>query len=361
MHNPVPLTFGQLRALARAAARELTWGLREATRELSAWRRLAETMPAGPIRDDALYALRHKRGHADGAALFSVLPDRRNLRLLQLLVAYETILDFLDNVSERHPEEANGRELHYALSDALDPDVPVADYYRYHPWQDDGGYLVTLVEACRGGVASLPSYARVRDLAILEARRNEVLALNHLEDGRRRDRALMDWARREHPNEQRLEWFELTSLASSTVQVLALLVLASEADLTDEEVARTWAAYWPWMGMISVMLDSYADQEQDAASGDHSYVAHYADEEQMAQRLCQAIAEAAHHALRLPNGTRHTVILGCMVALYLSKDSARGMALLPCTRRLARAGGSLTCLLLPILRAWRLAYSQRSD
>jgi hypothetical protein len=49
-----------------------------------------------------------------------------------------------------------------------------------------------------------------------------------------------------------------------------------------------------------------------------------------------------------------------MVAMYISKESDGA----PATRRsrqdLARAGGSLVCLLVPVLRAWRIAYRQRS-
>jgi hypothetical protein len=54
------------------------------------------------------------------------------------------------------------------------------------------------------------------------------------------------------------------------------------------------------------------------------------------------------------------VIAACMVAMYLSKDSARTPAMRPTTDRLSEAGGSLTRLLLPVLRLWRVAYAQRS-
>jgi hypothetical protein len=55
------------------------------------------------------------------------------------------------------------------------------------------------------------------------------------------------------------------------------------------------------------------------------------------------------------------VIVGCMVAMYLSKDSARTPAARRATKELVRAGGSLCRLLHPILRLWRVAYSQRSS
>jgi tetraprenyl-beta-curcumene synthase len=358
--NPAPLTPAQLRALGAATTRELRWGLREVADELGRWRELAERIPDAPTRADAMRGLTRKRGHADGAALFSILPDERSGALLRLLVGYETILDFLDDVSERHATEANGRELHLALVDAFDLDRPLADYYRHHPWKDDGGYLVALVEACRAACRALPSYDRVREHVVVEAWRAQVLALNHLTDPGARDAALSAWAAEEFPDEHGLDWFELSAAASATLVILALLTLAARAEVSDRDVAATRSAYWPWVSLTAAMLDSHVDRVEDRAAGDHSYVAHYPDEACAARRICYCIRQAVREALRLPDGHRHAVIVGCMVAMYLSKDSARVAGMRSTTRRMIRSGGSLCCLLQPVLRLWRIAYSLRS-
>ena len=358
--DPTPLTPAQIWAVASAAMRELTWGLRQVSGEIGRWRALATKIPDAPIRDDALHALAHKRAHADGAALFSVLPARRSLSLLRLCVAYETILDFLDNVSERHTEEANGRELHLALIDAIDPNRPLADYYRYHPWRDDGGYLRALVTSCRGWCAALPSFERIHPHLVREAERTQVLALNHIDDPDERDMALREWASREFPDEQDLTWFELGGAASASLVILALLALGTEEMVSGTDLETTCAVYWPWVSLVAVMLDSFADQAEDRESGDHSYVAHYGCPIRTVNRLCTCVRQAAQGSLRLQGGHRHAVIVGCMVAMYLSKDSARAQKMRPATRKLIRAGGSLSRLLLPILRLWRIAYSQRS-
>jgi hypothetical protein len=47
--------------------------------------------------------------------------------------------------------------------------------------------------------------------------------------------------------------------------------------------------------------------------------------------------------------------------MYLSKDIARTRAMRETTDALLDAGGSLTHLLLPILRLWRIIYSQSSS
>jgi tetraprenyl-beta-curcumene synthase len=360
--NPTPLTAAQIWAIVSVAMRELLWGLPEAARALRRWRRRARAIPPGPIREDALHSLTHKRTHADGAALFAVLPRGRNRCLVQLLVAYETIWDFLDNVSERHSTEANGRELHLALVDALDPSRPLADYYRYHPWRDDGGYLHDLVEFCRQSCGALPSYGRVRQLLVKEAWRGQVLALNHLEVPPVRDASLRRWASEECADHlQCASWFELSAAASASMAIHALLAIAADDRASDTDIAETYGVYWPWVSLATTMLDSYVDQIEDRSSGDHSYISHYPDPDCALQRICYLIARSARSALLLRRGNRHAVIVGAMAAMYLSKDSARTLELRPGSRCLARAGGSLTCLLLPILRLWRLAFSQRSS
>jgi tetraprenyl-beta-curcumene synthase len=358
--NPAPLTTAQLQALGGAAAREVTWGLREVAIELDRWRKQAESIPDDRIREDALRSLARKRGHADGAALFSTVPSHRNRHLIRLLVSYETILDFLDDVSERHTTEANGRELHMALVDAFDPGRSLSDYYRHHPWHDDGGYLVELVEACRRSCRSLPSYDRVRRHVVQEAWRAQVLALNHLTDPAMRDAALATWAATEFPDEGSLAWFELSAAASATLVILALLTLAAREEVTDSDISTTYSAYWPWVSLAAAMLDSHVDRAEDRESGDHSYVSHYPDELCAVRRMRYCIARAVRETLALPNGHRHAVIVGCMVAMYLSKDSARTPGMQRTTKQLIQAGGSLCRLLHPILRIWRIAYSQRS-
>jgi tetraprenyl-beta-curcumene synthase len=358
--DPTPLTPAQIRALVAAAGRELVWGLRNVGRELRRWRRRAERIPDDVIRGDALDALDHKRTNTDGAAVFATLLDGRNVELLLLLAVYQAIWDFLDSLGERHPTEANGRELHLALVDALQPGVPLADYYRYHPWRDDGGYLVELVESCRERCEALPSYEVVRPLVVREAWRAQVQALNHLPDRRTRDGALRRWAELEFRGRQEVEWFELTAAASASLVILPLLALSADPAVGQRDVTATYAVYWPWVSLATTMLDNYADQDEDVSNGNHNYFTHYGDPAFGTSRLRGHIERATAGARGLPHGARHAVIVSAMVAMYISKDCDGSAGTRRARRELARAGGSLVRLLVPVLRAWRIAYGQRS-
>ena len=358
--DPLPLGGGQLAALVTAAARELIWGLHAVTREARRWREHAERIPTEALRTAALSALSTKRGHTDGAALFSILPRSREPGLLRLLVAYEIIWDYLDTAHESAATELNGRQLHLALVDAFDSGRPLTDYYLHHPWQDDAGYLQALVETCRRETQALVSYPYVRAPLIREAYRAQVLALNHLTDSAQRDAALQAWADEEFPGETSLAWYELSGAASASLVVHALLALAADPTCTTSDVDATYDVYWPWFSLATTMLDSYSDQAEDAKTGDHSYIAHYPDDRVALERIQTAIQEASARTGVLPDANSHRVILACMIALYLSKDSTREIDQQPSTHILICSAGSLVRILLPMLRLWRIHYHHQA-
>jgi tetraprenyl-beta-curcumene synthase len=270
--------------------------------------------------------------------------------------------DFLDSVNEHGAERgtANGRQLHLALVDALDPARPLGDYYRFHPWRNDGGYLRALVQVCRAECAQLPSFQVVQPVLVGEAWRGQVLAVNHDLDPVRRDHALREWARLEWQPLPEANWYELTGAASASLTIHALFALAAKPRVTRDEIVNVHGAYNPWISAATTMLDSFVDQAEDALNGDHSYVGHYPSREVGLARVSELVIRAMREASALPDGERHVLIVAAMLAMYLSKDSARIIAMRGQTRALIHAGGPLACLLLPILRLWRVAYAQRS-
>ena len=156
-----------------------------------------------------------------------------------------------------------------------------------------------------------------------------------------------------------MSWFELTAAASAFTPHV-LLALAAEPSCEHDDIAGTLNAYFPWASLVITMLDSYADRLDDAANGDHSYISHYGDAELAVRRLCEIVARVAHETRELPNGDRHATLVACMLAMYLSRDGAYAPDMRAGTRALAQASGSLTRLLLPLLRVWRAAYLRRA-
>lgn len=335
--------------------------MRNASRGVTYWRARALTIPDPTLRQDALAAIERKRGNIEGAALFWTLPNRRSRDLLRLLVTYELLADFLDCVNERgaHAGIGNGLWLHRALIEALEPGLDISDYYQQHPWKDDGGYLKALVNACRELCLRLPSYESVRPLILRAASLAQVLALNHEPDARVRDAALREWAETHCDQGSGLAWFELTAGASAWLTILALLALAAESELDEQYIQDAYVAYLRWVSLAGTMLDSYSDIVEDAENRDHSYIAHYQHADIATKRITEIIRRSLQEVAALSNGERHVVVVSCMIAMYLTKDSTRTRMLRTTTLQMAQAGGRLTRSLTPVLRAWRLLYGQQ--
>jgi tetraprenyl-beta-curcumene synthase len=357
-----PLSAPQVTALTRAATRQLLWGLREVSLVVEEWRRRASDIPDEAVRDDALHALSRKRANIDGAALFCSIPERRSRDLLRVLVTYEILADFLDCVSEREARDGvhNGTHLHRALIEALEPRIEPSNYFRLHPCEDDGGYLHALVKACRVLCARLPAYQTIKPFALRAASLAQVLPLNHELDPTLRDAALAEWAAAHPDVAGELAWFERSAAASAWLTILVLLALAAEPGCDTPRVHRTYTAYLPWVCLAGTMLDSYGDVAEDTANQAHSYLSHYQTIEIAASHTGELLRRADAAVRPLPDGPRHTVIVACMAAMYLTKDSARALRLRAHTHAIARSGSSLTTLLLPALGLWRTVYRQRS-
>ncbi|HEV2998209.1 MAG TPA: DUF2600 family protein [Solirubrobacteraceae bacterium] len=353
----------QIRAVLLAAARQLLWGFPAAARELRVWRMLARMVPDAPLRDDALSSLTQKRTNIDGATIFALLARDRDRELMRMLVAYEIMCDFLDSTGE-HAAFAgveNGRRLHLALVEALDPYRPMSAYYQHHPWQDDGGYLGTLVRTCRAGCEAMPSYGSVRPHLLRAAALTQVQGLIHAPDPDRREELLRRWAQPELSRHRGLSWFEISGAAAAWLTVLVLLALAADADSGDGYAMEAYSAYFPWVSLAATVLDSYVDAVEDAVSGAPIFVAHYADGALLERRAREIVRRATEEVRGLDDGPRHSVIVACMIALYLSKDSARVPAMRATTNSIASSAGPLTRTVLPALRILRSARAvQRS-
>jgi tetraprenyl-beta-curcumene synthase len=288
----------------------------------------AEAIPDPLLRADALASHRDKGSNSEGLAALAVLaPPRTRAPLARSLVAYQLMLDYLDGVSERPTPDplANGLQLHRAFEVALDPDAPHADYYAHAPANEDGNYLLELIETCRAPLRELPSYEAARGALLRQARLcRESQALNHALRFVAVDQQLDEWAAQTAANvglEPGFEWWELiAAAAASSLCGGALLALAATPGATEEEARRVESAYFPWASGLNALLDSLVDLDEDPE--DASHLRRYSSHEHAAERL-QAIASGARERVSaLPDGDLHEAILAAMGALYLIHEDA---------------------------------------
>ena len=318
-------TDGALPALAGAARNYWLGVFPDACREVRIWRARAQEIPDPALRRIALQAHSEKRGNLEGAAAFAAFaqPAGRHAAV-RAVVAYQTMFDYLDNLSEQPSEDpiANGRRLNGALLTAIAPGEPHHDYYAHPRRGEDGGYLHALIATCRTALTALPSFATIAELAREATERVATYqSLNH-GDGNGRHDSFERWARDSGRAHARLRWWETGAAAGSTLDLFALIAAAADPAL-DPSVAKTLGtAYFPWVGALHSLLDSLADRTDDLATGRRGLIDYYRSPDEAADRIATIATEAMSQVGELPGGHSHTLIVAAMTSFYLCDLSA---------------------------------------
>lgn len=350
-------------ALVLANARYWTTVAPEVRAQLARWRTRAGEIENPELRVLALHTLREEGFATEVAATLATLtPRRHRTAAVRGIVALEVMYDYLDGVTEQPAPDplANGRRLFRAFTDALDPSAQLdEDYYRDHPSGSDGGYLRELAETVRKTLACLPKAdALASTMQGAAARCAEAEVLTHA-DALSDTAIAVRWARAT-ANGSGLDWREyLAGAASSVLIVHALIALAGDERTTAAHAAPIDDVYLA-LGVLSTMLDSIVDYEQDAADGTLAYINHYDDRSQLGQRLVHVARQAAARARDAPASAHHLMTMTGVAAYYTSAPSATSELALPVTSRIQTELRPLITPTLAVMRAWRLAKRLRA-
>jgi tetraprenyl-beta-curcumene synthase len=294
--------------------------LPQVSSELSQWRARAAEIPDPQLRRTARAALA-KRGNIEGAALFATLASAAHRRrTVRALVAFQTAYNYLDALSEIPGKDpiANGEQLHRALLTALHPGAPHIDYYAHNAHSEDGGYLRSILDACRDAVAHLPSYPALAPTARVAAARIvefQALNLSELQGGHS---PLQRWATEATPAGSGLAWWETAAAAGSSLAVHALIAAAANPHREQSDASAIDRAYFPSIGALHSLLDSLVDRAEDRGSGQRSLLDYYRSSADAAIQLAGLATRARRATEVLPSPHAHRVILTAMCSYYLS-------------------------------------------
>lgn len=297
----------------------------EVDSELRKWREAAERMPDPELRKQAIDSMTSKEFHCKGGAVYAAanLPMRHVL--IPLIVAFQTISDYLDNLCDRStsldPEDF--RLLHRAMLDAVDPDAPLADYYALRAEREDDGYLHKLVRVCQTCVAQLPAYpvvrGRVRELVGLYG---DLQVYKHIRHDRREGELLNWWEKHRSPYAD-LRWNEFAAATGSTLGVFYLFAAAADERLTAQQAEAIRRAYFPHVCGLHILLDYLIDQEEDRAGGDLNFCSYYEDADTTARQIAIIAERARRDIVPLDHPRFHRMIIEGLLALYLSDPKVR--------------------------------------
>jgi tetraprenyl-beta-curcumene synthase len=271
-----------------------------------------------------------KAGNADAIAIFAGLaPPERRAPALRAMIAFQLLVDLLDEETEGGSSLREDLDAHAALAAAVGDGAELAA----------GPRAAQLVAACRGALEELPARAATEGALLAAAIRcGEAQSRTHAAAGGGPE-PLEEWARRQPvPGDYR--WWEVAAGASSSVAVHALIAAAADPGTSAEDAARLDAAYHPSVGALTVVLDDLVDREEDLRAGEHNYLSYYEGPEVAADRLAW-IAHRADAALAgLPQARRHRAILAGVAGYYLARVDPADSFAGPVRARLLEALGA---------------------
>jgi tetraprenyl-beta-curcumene synthase len=367
-------------------------------RELARWERRAREIESRPLRELALAKLREEHFNSQFAATLATLaPRARRPGVVEAIVAYEVMYDYLDGLTEQPSEDplGEGRELYRAFTDAIRlGEAPTGGYYspshgarddvrdegsgrerddeggdhddghdkdrgREHEHRDDNGYLEELVRVVRGALAQLPSAQAISEVALGAATRCAQAQIRAHAATRLGTEQLEAWATREAARTP-LGWQEfLAGAASSVLAVHALIAAAADPRTTAAQAAEIDTVYLS-ICALSTMLDSLVDYDRDLRAGEPGYIRYYPDHGLLARDLVRAAQRAAQHSSCLRDGPHHLMTLAGVVAYYSSAPTADSPLARPVTRRIRRELEPLITPTFAVMRTWRTAKRLRA-
>ncbi|MGB8267136.1 MAG: DUF2600 family protein [Candidatus Velthaea sp.] len=302
-------------------ARFLTTVVPLASHELAAIRERAEAIPDPALRSEALASIDAKAYHVEGGSILATfLRGDIAKRYVAIVAPLETIYDYLDNLCDRLPgvDVRAYPTLHESLLDALDDRRTPTDYYRDGPQRDDGGYLRSLVEHVRSGLAALPNYVAVRDRLLEIGRYYADLQTFKHQAAERRESVCDAWYERHRQRFPGLYWWEFAAACGSSMPVFALIYLAAQPTLEQSEIDLTLGAYFPNVSAVHILLDYFIDQAEDREHKELNFVACYASSAEAVERVRRLVATTALRVRALAHGARHDFVLRAMCLFYLT-------------------------------------------
>lgn len=310
------------------------------------------------LRKQALASLQHKAFHCQGGAVYSVSCGQLKDTTLRLIIAYQTICDYLDNLCDRagSTDEKAFERLHRSLFDALAPGSESGDYYAFYPYRGDGGYLLKLVNECRFCIEQLPAYSAVYpELITLAQWYADLQVKKHLALDCR-EQVLREWAEQNLTAYPGVLWQEFAAASGSTLAVFALFALAANGIADRKSRDQILQAYFPWICGLHILLDYYIDQEEDRRGGDLNFTFYYASRDEMLNRFRIFINQSCTAAALLPSAVFDGTVVQGLLAMYLSDKKVEEQGLQQQVNLLVNEAGSGTRKVLNLCRLVRRTF-----
>jgi tetraprenyl-beta-curcumene synthase len=292
---------------------------------LKEWEIYAERIPNAELRRQALMSIKSKTFHCEGGSIYGLLTPNNLDSIIEFIVAYQTISDYLDNLCDRSTSlnPTDFKALHESMLHALSPHEKPHNYYRYREEQEDGGYLEALVTTCQKVLKTLPHYEKIAPhLVELAHYYIDLQVHKHVKEEERIPR-LVHWYEQYKEKIPEMSWYEFSACAGSTLGIFCLVSYASREEWSENLAQTIKESYFPWVQGLHILLDYFIDQEEDLKGGDLNFCFYYENDTKLAERFAHFVREADKSVANLPDQMFHRSINHGLLGIYLADEKVK--------------------------------------
>lgn len=287
---------------------------------LRQWKERAGRIPDPELRKQALASIATKMFHCEGGALYGLLAGLHYKEAIAFIVAYQTISDYLDNLCDRSTSQDpdDFRALHESMLQALLPDTPLSDHYRFRRERDDGGYLIALIQACRKVLSGLPDdHLGATALEELARFYVDLQVHKHVQEEERLPR-LQAWFEGHAKDLPPMAWYEFAACTGSTLGIFCIVSQLFNPSTSAVLISQMKNVYFPWVQGLHILLDYLIDQEEDRGGQDLNFCSYYENKEKMTERIGYFYHKAQTSVACLPDAKFHRLITRGLLSIYLA-------------------------------------------
>ncbi|MFD4703290.1 tetraprenyl-beta-curcumene synthase family protein [Gottfriedia sp. NPDC058432] len=312
--------------------------------ELNYWRNFATTIPDPELRKQALMSIDTKTFHCEGGAILALLSEKNLKPVIEFIVAYQTISDYLDNLCDRSTslDPVDFEALHESMIDAVKCQKSDQMYYRFREEQDDGGYLRALVSKCHSSLNQSKHYEGIKEYLVQLADYYCKLQIHKHVKKEERVPRLTNWFEKYQPELSDLEWYEFSACAGSTLGIFCLVSYSFNEVISEKLFEQVYKSYFPYVQGLHILLDYVIDQKEDEEGGDLNFCSYYPSKDVMLNRI-EYFSTKSNQALKdLKDYRFHRMICQGLLGIYLADKKMAGPDEMKRIRRGIVKNGGLT-------------------
>lgn len=298
--------------------------LPRADRIASLWEKRLNKTNVGMILSLSSQIPDQKWNYSKEYTIFPLYPQGDPTNSLRFIVPFSIITNYLKELIKREgPKDAVSlSQLFNSLIDAVDLSHTSENYYLYHPYISDNGYLQALVDECRRQIIKNKNFTLVAGSIKKSAKLySELQFFKFIREPYRRE-MIHTWSKKYNTGSTDIFSFEYFAAADSILGIAALFACSLGDEITSDEINKIFTAYFPWICGLHKLLENYLNAQEDVVNDNYNPINYYKNLKICEERISFFAQKSLELCETLKHPDFHRGVVEYLLWLYLSDQRA---------------------------------------